>query len=399
MSRCFCSGDLLLPKDNFDKWAVIACDQHTSDLSYWESVKNNVGDAPSALNLILPEAELHLLSDARIDWITQNMEMYLSDGTLVTYPNSFVYVERVLTDGSVRQGVVGIMDLERYDIDPKDNTLVFATEGTVPERLPPRIRIRQGAPMELSHCVVFCDDKEGTLIETVGNNKNDLKKLYGFDLMCGGGRIDGWLIDGAAAEEFEAAIDRYEQEHIYLVGDGNHSLLTAKRCYENMKEKLPREVWENTPARFAMVELENIHSPAMCFEPIYRLIDDTDPDALIRDLEAISTTDGVAVQVYADGKQVAIKLPVGENELTVEVLQNFLDKWLRENQGQIDYIHGKDVLIRLAQKENSVGILLPDFDKSMLFPYIRRGKITPRKTFSIGHASEKRYYVEGRKIL
>lgn len=399
MSRCFCSGDVLLPKEQFEKWAVIACDQHTSDIAYWEEVRQNVNGTPSSLELILPEAELHLLSDERIHTITENMGRYLSDGTLVTYPNCYVYVERVLLDGSVRQGIVGVIDLERYDIDPNENTLVFATEGTVPERLPPRIRIRQDAPMELSHCVVFCDDKEGALIEKIGASKEKLKKIYGFDLMCGGGRIDGWLVDGAAADAFGAAIDRYEQEHIYLVGDGNHSLLTAKRCYEKMKDTQPRHIWENAPARFAMVELENIHSPAMCFEPIYRVIEDTDPDALICALESIADPDGVAIEVYTGQKQMEIKLPVGENELTVGVLQRFLDKWLQENKGQIDYIHGKDVLIRLAQRENSVGILLPDFDKGMLFPYIHSGKITPRKTFSIGHAAEKRYYVEGRKIL
>ncbi len=399
MSRCFQSADLLLPKNEFEKWAVIACDQHTSDISYWNSVRKLVADTPSTLNLILPEAELHLLSQERIDCINGVMGQYLADGILQTYANSYVYLERVLLDGSVRQGIVGVIDLECYDIDPKNNTKVFATEGTVPERLPPRIRIREAAPMELSHVVIFCDDKQGQLIETVAQKKEQLQKLYGFDLMTGGGRVDGWLVSGENAAAFDAALGNYEKDSIYLVGDGNHSLLTAKRCYEALKATKPREVWENSPARFAMVELENIHSPAMCFEPIYRVVDNTDAQGLVNAICGCSVEDGVPVDVIFGEEQIQVQLPVKENELIVGVLQNFIDNWMKEHGGSVDYIHGKDVVRKLAKNPNTVGFLLPDIDKAMLFPYIRSGNITPRKTFSIGHAAEKRYYLEGRKIV
>lgn len=400
MNRCFQTGNFLLPKEkNFNTWSVIACDQYTSEPEYWQNVRTIVGDYPSTLNIILPEAELHQMNDARVESITQTMKSYVENGTLEEFENCFIYLERTLLDGSIRQGIVGVIDLERYDIDVKPETKVFATEKTVPERLPPRIAIREKSCIEAGHCVIFCNDPQDHLIGSFAQKKESLEKLYDFDLMTGGGHLAGWLIDGEQAKAFEAELDAYEKDNIYLVGDGNHSLLTAKRCYEKLKETQPREVWENAPARFAMVELENIHSDAMCFEAIYRVVDQTDVKALVDAISALATEDGTPIQIVTMNGCQEMKLPVGENELIVGVVQKFLDEWLSKNAGNIDYIHGKDVVFQLVNRPNAVGILLPDFDKSLLFPYIRNGNITPRKTFSIGHAAEKRYYLEGRKIV
>ncbi len=400
MDRCFKSAEILLPKaGNFDKWSVIACDQHTSEPVYWENVKEYVGDELSTLNLILPEAYLHCTNQQQISEIWQTMYQYLQEDAFEALKDSYIYVERTLLDGSVRQGLVGVIDLLMYDIDPKDNTKVFATEETVPERVPPRMAVRTGAPLEFSHCVVFCNDKDDRIVGSVCSQKQNLEKVYDFDLMTGGGHIRGWKVDGAYAQKLDDALLAYEKDNIYLVGDGNHSLLTAKRCYEQLRSKMSEEMWLDCPARYAMVELENIHSDAMRFEPIYRVIADTDVQKFLADFKRVSADEGTAVQLLFGAEQEELILPVNEQELAVAFVQNFLDGWLKGNPGQIDYIHGEDVVRQLAQKAGNVGILLPEIDKGMLFPYIRSGNLTPRKTFSIGHAAEKRYYLEGRKIL
>lgn len=399
MPNHFTSGNILIPAtDSFEKWAVIACDQYTSDPVYWKNVRQDVADAPSTLHMIIPEAELHISGAEVTRKVCDTMDSYLNTGIFKEYPNAYVYVERTLLDGSVRQGIIGVVDLDTYDYDPKENTRIFATEQTVLQRVPPRVAVRREASLEFSHVVMFCDDPEMTLIEAVGKNKTQLPLLYDFELMAGGGHLSGWLLAGEAAETFEAAVSAYESERAYLVGDGNHSLVTAKLCYEEFKEKNPAEAWNSTPARYAMVELENIHSDAMAFEPIYRVVTCADPQKLVSDMQILDCSNGEPVTWIIGNNEGTVRIPVEEGKLPIEALQAFLDTWIVDNHAEIDYIHGDDATRELAMLDGNVGLLVPDLGKQILFPYVLSGKVMPRKTFSIGHAAEKRYYLEGRRI-
>lgn len=399
MNQFFLAADILLPKDaDLEKWAVIACDQHTSDRNYWMRVKEKAKDVPSALHMILPEAELEFATPEVIDQINTRMAEYLSSGVFKTYEHAFVYVERTLQNGMIRQGIVGAVDLEAYDNAPVTDAPIRATEKTVIERIPPRVAVRKGAHLEFTHVILFCDDVEMRIIESVAAKRDNLPQLYSFDLMENGGHIAGWLVSGSDAAELEQLLGAYEGTHTYLVGDGNHSLVTAKRCYEDLKDTMPEDDRRSSPARYALVELENIYSPSICFEPIFRIITQTDTAKLLRDLETISASDGEPIEWVTENERGILHLPVAEHDLAVGVLQRFLDNWLKENAGDIDYIHDVDALVKMAKKPKAVGFLLPDFSKGKLFPYILSGKTLPRKTFSLGHGDEKRYYLEGRKI-
>lgn len=399
MSQYFKSADILLPKNvPMDAWAVIACDQFTSDKAYWKRVRSHAGEHPSTLNMILPEAELADSTDDTISKINDTMRCYLDSGVFEEYPNAFVYLERTLLSGAIRQGVIGVVDLEHYHYEPARHPMICATELTVLERIPPRVAVRKDAQLEFSHVLLLCEDPEFTLIEKLAQNKDNLPKLYEFDLMEGGGHIAAWLVQGEAAKAFEAALDQYETKNTYLVGDGNHSLVTAKTIYEQLKQELPAEVSSVHPARYAMVELENVHSDAMVFEPIHRVITETDTEKLLKDLEAICNPTGTCVTWYAAGRSGKLYVNTPDGELTVGVLQDFLDNWLKVNAGEIDYIHGDDAVQELAQADGAIGFLLPTMDKSELFPFVQGGRTLPRKTFSMGHGCEKRYYLEGRKI-
>ena len=399
MSIYFKSADMLLPKDApMESWAVIACDQFTSDHAYWNRVREKAGAHPSTLKMILPEAELASSTDATIDMINETMREYLNAGVFQEYPGCYVYVERTLVNGAIRQGVIGVVDLEHYHYDPALHPKICATEMTVLERIPPRVAVRKDAELEFSHVLLLCEDPAFTLIEKVAEKKAELPKLYEFDLMEGGGHIAAWLISGDVISAFECALDAYEASNTYLVGDGNHSLVTAKTIYEGLKSRLPRVEYENHPARFAMVELENVHSEAMIFEPIHRVLVNTDPQKLLKDLEAICSPGGTCVTWFAGEESGNIYVNTPKGELTVGVLQDFLDDWMIRNKAEIDYIHGDDAVAQLAKVENAIGFLLPTMDKSELFPFVQGGRTLPRKTFSMGHGCEKRYYLEGRKI-
>lgn len=403
MKHCFLPADILLPANvPLERWAVIACDQFTSDPEYWKRVRQNAGSGLSAVNMILPEAELSQNNDAAVSRINKEMENALNSSAFTCYPNAFVYVERTLKDGSVRQGIVGAVDLEEYDFHPEANAKIKATEQTVTERIPPRAAIRRNAPVEFSHTILFCDDPEKKLIEQMAEYKDTMQKLYDFDLMEGGGHIRGWLLSGAAAELFQKSMDAYMVQRgdqaAFLVADGNHSLATAKRCYEELKQTLPEEQWQNHPARYAMVEVENIHSDVVVFHPIHRIITETDTKKLLKTME--DTTGEASYPVHwvtAEGEG-TVNLSSEAGQLQIAAVQPFLDAYLQENAGQIDYIHDDDALRKLACAPNSLGLLLESMDKSALFTFIAAGHVLPRKTFSLGHAAEKRYYLEGRKI-
>lgn len=393
------------------RWAVIACDQFTSDTAYWERVRKQAQDAPSTIHMILPEADLGRVDeDAAIARINATMEDYLSTDVFAVYPGAYIYVERTLLNGMIRPGLIGAVDLEEYDYHPGSVSRVRATEKTVLERIPPRRRVRKDASVEFPHVLMLCDDDKKQLIEPIAAQKASLKKVYDFDLMEGGGHITGWLVDGETAQAFDRRLQAYfatvpekyadlDGAPVYLaVGDGNHSLATAKSCYEMLKQAQPDADLREHPARYALVELENIHDESQVFEPIHRILFNVDAEKLLRDLQSVCAGDGYAVRYVAGEREGTVYLDKKRGELAVAVLQDFLDKWMVDNPAEIDYIHGDDEVTELARRENAVGFLLPSMEKHQLFRGVISGGVLPRKTFSMGHAREKRYYLEGRKI-
>ena len=408
----FKSADILFPKNvSLERWAVIACDQFTSAPQYWQRVRKTAGDSPSTIHLILPEADLGGADEAaQVKAINSAMEQYLRDGVFTCYSNSYIYIERTLVDGSVRPGLLGMVDLEAYDYNVGSSSAIRATEKTVLERIPPRQRVRKDAAIELPHVLMLCDDDNLELIEPITAVKDTLPKIYDFELMEGGGRICGWLVSGEVAAAFDSRLESYAQKLsgkypgmanagvLLAVGDGNHSLATAKSCYEALKAENPGADLSDHPARYSLVELENIHDPSLVFAPIHRIITQTNAEKLLEDLRSVCAPDGYAVKWIIGENSGTIHLDRSKGELAVAVLQGFLDEWLAENSGQIDYIHGDDEVAELARQENAIGFLLPAMEKHQLFRGVISGGSLPRKTFSMGHAREKRYYLEGRRI-
>lgn len=487
MSNCFNQANILLPKDGIDmeKWSVIACDQYTSQADYWKTVEEFVGDAPSTLNVVFPEiylgnkkndkncacengscADDHTtmyasMSDSeRIACINSTMEKYLSDGIIQqVVTDGYVLVERT-TESGIRLGIVGLVDLDDYDFDPKNPTLIRATEGTVISRIPPRVKIREHAAIELPHVMLLVDDPvdkadaisdkgkltgiynignvEHGIIEYVYSLKDSFRKLYDTDLMQGGGHIRGYAIEGEAAKQVTDAFAKKQEQSggfLFAVGDGNHSLATAKTCWENIKEsgKFTEEQLKTHPARYALVEICNLHSEALEFKPIHRLLTNVDVKDMLSFFEAEITKQGLestegdeivfeyaesgsdnsakpangnevvsensAVTCTAPIKSSGINITNRGDRLPVEILQGILDKYLETHDNvSIDYIHGDDALHRLVKETNGCGIFLQSIDKSTLFPAINAGGVLPRKTFSIGEANEKRYYMECHNI-
>lgn len=416
-STAFRSGDILIPNDsvNMQKWAVIACDQYTGEPEYWDTVKNAVDSAPSSLELILPE--VYLENDdvtQRIETIHNCMEKYLEEGIFTEYKNAMIYVERVQSNGIVRKGLIGVIDLEKYDFSKGSSSEVRATEATVIERIPPRIKIRQGAALELPHIMILIDDPDQTVIEAV--DKDSMKKLYDTKLMQNGGSICGYLVDELAQEKIDSALaaladpDTFNKKYglddspvlLYAMGDGNHSLATAKEYYEQLKKASPDKDFSNHPARYALAEIVNLHSDALKFEAIYRLLFDVDCDKLIAGLtEHLTLSEEPAEQwinIVCRGQEKKLYIHNPSSNLAVGSLQNYLDGYIKENGGKIDYIHGIDNVKSLAAKHDGIAIILPDMNKSQLFPTVIKDGALPRKTFSMGHADDKRFYIEARRI-
>ncbi len=407
--NCFQTADILLPQGiDMEKWAVIACDQFSSEPEYWRRVRGFVGESPSALHLILPEAELGQDPEKRIGLIQTNMLAYERAGLFRRLENSFVYVERTLSDGTLRRGLVGALDLERYDYAEDTNAAVRATERTVVERIPPRMKIREHASLELPHVLLLCDDEEDAIFRPLSDDSKEV--LYDFDLMEGGGHVRGWRICGTAGAALSARIAAYEASQsarcgelsaspmLYAVGDGNHSLATAKACYDALRTRLGPEA-AKLPARFALVELENLHDDAQRFEPIHRIVMHCDVPALLEAVRCELGEDrGRELHWISCGNEGTLYLDPSLGELPVGVLQNFLDRWLAAHPGEIDYIHGEESLRKLSQKPDSIGFLLPEVEKTAFFRSIMAEGVLPRKTFSMGSARDKRYYLEARSI-
>lgn len=397
----FKKANILVPEKDIDysKWSVVACDQFTSQPEYWERVKTAVGDSPSTLNLVFPEAFLSE-GDARIEKINETMIKYEEEGVFCELIESLIYVERTMANGKVRKGIVGCIDLEDYDFSKGSKSKIRATEGTVLERIPPRVKIRENASLELPHVLLLMNDSEKTVIEEI--EKGEL--IYDFDLLENGGHLAGYLLSDFEAERVLAALDELEENAednlVFAVGDGNHSLATAKTCWENIKKTLSDEEKENHPARFCLVELENIHDEALEFEPIHRVVFGVEPEKLVSGLmdnypdSSFEENGGQHIKYVIGDKTGDIYLKNTDSNLAVGSLQNYLDKIGAE----VDYIHGADVVCELAKKENNVGFLLFGMEKGELFDTVIKDGALPRKTFSMGEAWDKRYYFEAKKI-
>ncbi|MBR5583011.1 MAG: DUF1015 domain-containing protein, partial [Lachnospiraceae bacterium] len=384
----------------------------TSQPEYWERVAEYVGDDKSALKLIFPEAKLGEESSDMVEEIKVTMESYLADGTFVEYEDSLIFVERTLLDGSIRKGVVGAINLDEYDYSSYSLSGIRATEKTVVERIPPRKVIRENALVELPHILLFSDDEKDFMCGYLESVKEELPLLYDFDLMEGGGHITGRLVKGehlaCFTEKMEAygdfIVHKYRDSKkipmMFAVADGNHSLATAKACYEDIKLKNPGVDLSNHPARYALVEVVNIHDEAQKFEPIHRIVKNVDVNAILGALILDSCAEeGYPVRWYSGEKHGVVYLDPAKGQLPIGILQNFLDEYLSVHLGVIDYIHGEDVLKELSKEPNSIGFELPVIDKQKFFHGIIEDGVFPRKTFSTGHAQEKRYYLEARKIV
>ena len=417
----FSAADILLPKHvDMTRWSVIACDQYTSQPDYWERAAQMVGSSPSTLHLVLPE--VYLEQDdvgRRIAQINASMRAYLDSGLFYVLNDSYVYVERTVAPGRVRRGLVGKIDLEQYDYSADSRSLVRPTEGTVESRLPPRMRVREQAPLESPHIMVLIDDALHTVIEPLQKQKNAMEPLYDFDLMADGGHIAGWRVAGDLCAQVDAAMlfllsgqqccrgvcRECAPPMLIAVGDGNHSLATAKACWEKIKPALSERERRVHPARYsryALAELVNLHDGALAFEPIHRVLFDVDPnsvlDALQKQLGACADGQGQVFTYAAGGRTGRLVVANPPSPLAAGTLQGFIDGYLAAHGGTVDYIHGDDVVMELSKKPGAIGFLLPAMEKSQLFPAVREGGALPRKTFSMGHAYEKRFYLECRKI-
>lgn len=397
------------------KWASVACDQFTSQPEYWAEAREFVGDMPSTLDLMLPEAYLDRKEEL-IPVINDHMKKYLSD-VLVEHKDSMIYLERVQSDGRVRNGIIGAVDLEEYDYRKGATTCTRATEGTVLERIPPRVAIRRGAVIEMPHIMILIDDPDKTVIEPVAQKARQYKLAYDFDLMAGGGHATGYFID---KEDFDginealstlatpdAMMKKYGVDApalLFAIGDGNHSLATAKSLYEEIKAEIGEEAAKAHPARCALCEIVNLHDEALDFEPIYRVIFGVEPEKFVAEFEDyLGSLDGGADEqsfeiVFGDEcKKLIARTPTAQ--LAVGTAQNFIDEYLKTHpSATVDYIHGVEVTKNLAKKENAVGLLFDGMEKNMLYKTVICDGALPRKTFSMGHAEDKRYYIECRKI-
>jgi hypothetical protein len=415
--KIFQPAEILLPRNaDMTKWSVIACDQFTSEPDYWKEAEELVGSEPSTLHMILPEA--YLGKPGRDDGgtaIRAVMDSYLDTYMFLPLPGSFVYTERRLAGGNVRRGLVGALDLEAYDYRNGSSTPIRATEGTVESRLPPRVAVREEAALELPHVMILIDDPEKSVIEPLTGESVSLEKLYDFELMLDGGHVAGWRVSGTALKRTERELARLATPGVlgrkygnggaapllFAVGDGNHSLATAKLCWEKRKAVLSPAERENDPARYALVELGNVHDDAVRFEPIHRVLFDTDAAAFAAAAEAFWNErkgSGHSVTIAAGGgsRQYAVGgLTIGQ---LIAAAEELCGGFLKEHGGSIDYVHGDDAAMGLARQPDCCAVLLPAMDKAELFPSVMRGGAFPRKSFSIGHARDKRYYLECRRI-
>lgn len=387
MPNIFSSTDIMIPKKDFDKWSIIACDQFTSNIEYWNELERYVGNHNSFLSCIFPEAYLLNNKDRNIDSLHKQMETYLNnkEDNFNEYKNVYVYVERFI-NGEIRKGIVGVVDLEEYDY--RINKRIRPSEETVEERVPVRAEVREGASLDMSHVILFIDDEKKEIVE--GVNKDELEKIYDFDLNMDGGHIEGYLIQNDEKDKLDNLICEYEKRKgnlCYAVGDGNHSLAAAKSIYERYKEN--NEDYLNSPLRYALVEIENIYDPIQVFKPIHRVIDCEDYKQLLNALSKGIGEEVVEWRLSNDSGTFKTS--------SIKELQKVLDEYLIEHGGSIDYVHEIEDLDKLVES-GSLGLYLPPINNDAFFEVIERDGSYARKSFSIGSAREKRYYLETRSL-
>ncbi len=414
----FKRANILIPKNvDMTKWSVVACDQYTSEPEYWERVENIVGDSPSTLRLTLPEIFLEEADvNERINKINATMEEYLSKDLFTELNDSMIYLERTQSDGRIREGIIGMVDLEDYSYEKGSQTLIRATEKTVIERIPPRLKVRENAKLELPHIMILIDDTECNIIESLKNKVSDSEIVYDFDLMENGGHIKGYKLNNEAMNSVEEGLEKlankelFESKYgvkdkgvlLFAMGDGNHSLATAKANYENLKQTMSESEYLNHPSRYALVELVNLHSTALEFEAIHRVIFDTDVENLVNELYKYYNINeegnGQEFELVTSNGSKKLYIENPKSNIAVGSIQMFLDDYLSNNKGKIDYIHGDDTTREMGSKEGNVGILFKAMSKSDLFKTVILDGALPRKTFSMGHSYDKRFYLEARKI-
>ncbi len=382
--------EILLPANaDMHKWAVNACDQYTSDYAYWREVENLTLGSPSAFNLIFPEIYLKDQPEKRISRINETMRAYLSGGVFKRICGGFILVERTTQSGT-RTGIVLSVDLEDYSYEAGAKTLIRSTEATILERIPPRVEIRKNAPVELPHAMLLYDDPQNTVLNAV--NRGEV--LYDFRLMQNGGRVKGTFITNAeeVTSALYALLDGRREKLLFAVGDGNHSLATAKTCWENLKSSLSEKERENHPARYALVEVVNVYDPALNFQPIHRFVKTDKADLFFSGLK----TSGKEFAYIVNGG-IKTKIPFSEDiPQGIRLLDSFISGFIAKHGGEVDYIHGESDLVNLT--DGGVGIILPSISKKDFFNLIISGGNLPRKTFSMGEGYEKRYYIEAKAI-
>ena len=409
-------ANILLPNKNIDltKWTVIACDQYTSNQEYWDNVENIVGDNPSTLRLTLPEIYLEKEDELeRISNINKTMTNYLSTGVLKEYKDTMFYIERTLENKKIRKGIIGVIDLEEYDFKEGSTSLIRATEKTIIERIPPRVKIRENARLELPHIMLLIDDEEKNIIESI--NPKDMTKVYDFDLMNNSGHLVGYQLPENEINRINASLEKYLDKDLFnkkygtknkdvllfAVGDGNHSLATAKTIYEKLKETLSEEEYLNHPSRYALVEIVNLHSSSLDFEPIHRVVFDVDIKDLLNELNKyydLNTTGvGQNFKVITATEEKTYYISNPKSNLAVGSIQIFLDEYLKDKSSKIDYIHEEDAVKELVG-DNNIGFVFDTISKNDLFKTVILEGSLPRKTFSMGVSNDKRFYLESREI-
>lgn len=418
MNIPFKSANILLPKNvDMTKWSVVACDQYTSEPEYWKEVNDVVGDSPSTLRLTLPE--IYLESDnvnERISEINNTMEEYVNNDLFLEYKDTMIYLQRTQNDGKIREGLIGVVDLEDYSFEKGSQTLIRATEKTVIERIPPRVKVRENALLELPHIMILIDDDKKDVIEPLSRLVSENDKVYDFDLMQKGGHVKGYKLNKDIIDNINEKLELLADQNnfnkkygvsdkgvlLFAMGDGNHSLATAKTCYENLKKTMSEEEYLNNPARYALVELVNLHSSALEFEPIHRVVFNTDPHNMLSELykyyEINEDGNGQEVEIVTKDFDKKIYISNPKSNIAVGSIQMFLDDYLYKNDGKIDYIHGDDTTREMGSDVNNIGFLFKVMGKEELFKTVILDGALPRKTFSMGHSYDKRYYLESRKI-
>ncbi|NQT57604.1 MAG: DUF1015 domain-containing protein [Bacteroidetes bacterium] len=428
--------EIIIPKKCYDlhKWAVVACDQYTSEPAYWEDVASFVGKAPSTLKLTFPEVYLGNNDDDRINVINKTMTEYINNDIFDIYSDSFFLINRKSANSSAnRWGLIAALDLEKYDYSNDSISLIRATEGTILDRIPPRKHIRKKAPLELPHILVLIDDPDKTVLEPLVNKKESLEIVYSTELMKNGGGITAYRVsDEKFITEIANALtnlanpENFKKKYnstevlLYAMGDGNHSLATAKSCWEDLKtdSKFSSQDLNNHPARYALVEIENIFDPGIVFEPIHRVLFSGNKKKFFTELSKFCDNYEIKKIQTLDEMQNTIKESVTQEfglsdasglfvvtmhspsaKITAGTVQLAIDAYLQvDEKAEIDYTHGAQITFELSQKNSNFGIFLPPISKEEFFPAIIHDGALPRKTFSMGEAQEKRYYIEARKI-